>query len=131
MKTKSFTQIVSFKASAHDIYEALMDSKKHSKFTGEPAQISRRVGGKYSTYGGYASGLNIELIEEKKIVQTWRGSDWNDGDISEVTYVISPTQNGCKLIFTHKNIPENHYSAIKQGWTDFYWKPLKEMAENR
>jgi len=31
----------------------LMDSKKHEEFTGESAQISRRVGGAIHAYSGY------------------------------------------------------------------------------
>ncbi len=44
MKTKSIKQKISFNASAHDVYETLMDSKKHAMFTGGVAKISRKVG---------------------------------------------------------------------------------------
>ena len=37
MDTKTVKQTVTFKASPHDVYEALMDSKKHAKFTGDKA----------------------------------------------------------------------------------------------
>ena len=46
--SKSIRQTVTFKASPHAIYEALMDSKKHSEFTGGEAKISRKIGGKFS-----------------------------------------------------------------------------------
>lgn len=32
--TKTIEQSVTFNASPHDVYEALMDSEKHSQFTG-------------------------------------------------------------------------------------------------
>ena len=35
METKTIRQTITFKAPPHDIYEALMDSRKHAKFTGE------------------------------------------------------------------------------------------------
>lgn len=130
MKTKTIKQKILFKASAHDVYEALMDSRKHAKFTGGSAQISRKAGGKFSIYDGYATGKNIEIIEDKKIVQTWRASDWEEGDDSEVTFLFTPAKNGCALEFIQRNVPIKHYSSIKKGWTDFYWKPMKEMLEN-
>lgn len=43
MKTKSIKQIVTFKAPPEAVYEALMDFRKHSKFTGAPAKISRML----------------------------------------------------------------------------------------
>ena len=50
MKTKTITQTVTFKTSAKAVYDALMDSKKQSKFTGGKANISNTVGGKFTAY---------------------------------------------------------------------------------
>lgn len=130
MKTKTIKQTVKFKASAHSVYEALMDSKKHSKFTGGPAKISRKVGGKYSVYDGYAVGKNLELIPDEKIVQTWIASDWSKEQVSQVVFEIESSKSGCTLSFVHSNVPEEQFSSIKQGWIDFYWNPMKEMFEN-
>jgi activator of HSP90 ATPase len=71
MKTKTLHQSVSLKATAHDIYEALMDSNKHSEFTHSPAVIHMEVGGEFSAFDGWASGKTVELIPYKKIVQKW------------------------------------------------------------
>lgn len=75
METRKISQSVTLKASPHDVYEALMDSKKHAKFTGGKASISREVGGKFSAFNGYAEGINLQLVPDKKIVQSWRASD--------------------------------------------------------
>ena len=69
MKTKSIKQSVTIKASPKEIYDALMDSKKHSKFTGGKANISNKVGGKFTAYDEYCFGTNLELVPNKKIVQ--------------------------------------------------------------
>jgi uncharacterized protein YndB with AHSA1/START domain len=42
---KSIEQTVTFDASPEQVFEALMDSKKHSAFTGAAARVSREVGG--------------------------------------------------------------------------------------
>jgi len=41
-------QSVIIKATPREVYEALMDSRKHSRFTGAKASISRKVGGRCS-----------------------------------------------------------------------------------
>ncbi len=69
MKTIRFKQIIIFKTSPEEIYNALMDSKKHSLFTGGKAVIGKKVGDTYSSYDGYISGKNMELIPGKKIVR--------------------------------------------------------------
>ncbi|MGO9139449.1 MAG: hypothetical protein ACLP9S_16040 [Syntrophales bacterium] len=60
MKTPTIRQSVTFKVKSHDVYEALMDSRKHAKFSGEKASISRKGGGKFTCYGGYIAGINPE-----------------------------------------------------------------------
>jgi activator of HSP90 ATPase len=127
MKLKDIKQSVQFKASPHDVYEALVDSKKHALFTGGEAKISRKVGGKFTAYDDYIEGINLELIPDARIVQSWRASDWPEGHYSQATFVITKTDGGCKLLFSQTGVPEEQYEAIKQGWVDFYWAPMKKM----
>ncbi len=129
METRTIKQTVTFKAAPHDVYEALMDSKKHAKFTGDKATISRKVGGKFSTFDGYSEGTNLELKQDSKIVQTWRAGDWPDGLYSTATFSFKAIPSGTRLTFTQSGVPEKQYDDIAQGWRDYYWTPLKEMLE--
>ena len=129
MKTKTIKQTAVFKVSPHEVYEALMDSKKHSEFSGEDAKISRKVGGSFSAYSGYAVGKNLKLVADKKIVQSWRGSDWPEGHYSTATFKLKKIPGGTKLIFTQTDVPEEFYADVSDGWKEFYWKKMKEMLE--
>jgi activator of HSP90 ATPase len=129
METKTVKQTVTFRANPHDVYEALMDSKKHAQFTGDRASISRKVGGKFSVFDGYSEGINLELVPDKKIVQTWRASDWQEGHYSKVTFLLKETVGGTRLAFTQTGVPVEQYDDITQGWRDYYWAPMKEMLE--
>ncbi|MBI2908949.1 MAG: SRPBCC domain-containing protein [Chloroflexi bacterium] len=129
MSGKTIRQTVTFKASPHDVYEALMDSRKHTKFTGGKARISRKVGGRFTVYDGYAEGTNLELIPDEKIVQTWRASDWQEGHYSKVTFVLEPFGGGTRLTFVQTDVPDIWCEDVGQGWRDYYWKPLKQMLE--
>jgi activator of HSP90 ATPase len=106
-----------------------MDSKKHAAFTGGKASISRMVGGKFTAYDGYAEGVNVELVPDKKIVQTWRADDWPEGHYSRVTFSLTNAGGGTRLAFTQSDVLEEQYDDVAQGWRDYYWKPLKEMLE--
>ena len=129
METKTIKQSETFKASPHDVYEALMDSKKHAKFTGGKATISRKVGGKFTAYDGYAEGVNLELVPDKKIVQTWRADDWPEGHYSKATFTLKEVAGSTNLTFTQTDVPEDQYDAVSGGWQDYYWMPMKEMLE--
>ena len=130
-KKKSIEQEIIIKGTSHEIYEVFMDSKKHSKLTESKAKISREVGGSFSIYEGALSGKNVELIQDKKIVQTWRGSgeNWSKGYYSTITLVLEPIDKGTLIKFTHSNIPEGAYESVKEGWDNYYWGPLKDMFE--
>ena len=122
-------QTVTFKASPHDVYEALMDSAKHAAFSGSAAKISREVGGEYSAYDGYITGKNLKLIPGGEIVQSWRASDWPEGQFSTVTFILLPIAEGTRLNFTHVDVPGGTEEEYAQGWIDNYWEPMKKMLE--
>lgn len=126
---KTINQSITFKASAHDVYEALMDSKKHAEFTKAPAEISTEVGGTFSVHGDYITGENLELEQDKKIVQKWRASEWPEGHYSTVTFELEEKDGSTELTFTHENVPDVHADSITKGWEEHYWKPMKEMLE--
>ena len=125
MRTKTIKLAAEFLASPHNVYETLMDSKKHSQFSGEKAVISRKVGGKFSVFGGWATGKNLELTADKKIVQSWRASDWQENVYSKVTFRLSKTKKGTKLSFIQTGVPSEMVRDITLGWKDYYWKPMK------
>ena len=129
MEIRTLRQSATFGASPREVYEMLMDSRKHSKFTGAKASISRKIGGTFKTYGEYITGVNLDLVPDKKIVQSWRGSDWPRGHYSKVTFSLRRIKNGTRLTFRQSGLPEKYYKDINQGWRDFYWKPMKEMLE--
>ena len=126
MRTRTIRQSVTFKASPREVYEVLMDSRKHSKFTGDKAIISRRVGGKF-TVGEYIQGVNLELVPNEKIVQSWRGSDWPEGHFSRAIFSLRAEGSGTRLTLTQTGVPEENHEEIRQGWHDYYWKPMKDM----
>lgn len=129
METRNIRQSVTFKVGSHEVYEVLMDSKKHSQFTGGKASISRDVGGEFTAFNGYSEGTNLELIADEKIVQTWRASDWPEDHYSKVIFSLKKVEGGTRLNFTQTGVPEVQCKDISQGWRDYYWIPMKEMLK--
>jgi len=127
--SKPIQQTVIFKASPHDVYEALMDSKKHAAFTGSKARISRAVGGRIMAYDNYITGKNIALAPDRKIVQDWRAVDWPAGYFSQITFELTPVPEGTRLDFTHAGLPEGTEEEFTQGWIENYWEPMKVFLE--
>ena len=124
---KTIQQKVEFKKSPHEIYEMLMDSKKHAAFTGEKASISRKAGGKFSAYGGYIEGVTLDLVPDQRIVQKWRGSGWPKGYYSIVIFDLEKIAKGTRLTFTQVGVPDKDYKDKQTGWKEHYWEKMKKV----
>ncbi len=131
METRDLLHKVIFKASPNEVYEAIVNAKKHADFTGAPAENDGKPGGEHSAFDGYCFGENVELAYGKKIVQTWQADEdgWPEDHFSTVIYELSIVPGGTLLTFKHLGVPEEVADAIDQGWTDYYWEPLKAYFE--
>ena len=127
MKVKTIKQEVIVPATPVEVYEAFMDAKKHSAFTGSRATCDPRVGGKFTAWDGYISGKNLELEKGKRIVQEWVTTDWPQNyPPSRLELNFKAIKEGTEISMIHSEVPAEQAEDTEQGWIDFYWEPLKE-----
>jgi len=132
MKGKTIRQRVVISATPNEVYEAFVDPKKHSKFTGSKATFDPRVGGEFTAWDGYISGKNLELSEGKRIVQEWQTTEWPKGfPPSRLELTLRKTKEDTEISMIHSGVPAEQAEDIAQGWNEFYWEPLKEFFEKR
>ncbi len=127
MKTKTIQQTVTFQASPREVYEMLMDSKKHQSLSGERAKLSKKVGGKFTAWNGHITGFNLFLESGRKIVQAWRATGWWPEHYSVAIFDLQKVKDGTKLWFTQIGVPPHRYSGHYRGWIEAYWTPMKEV----
>jgi activator of HSP90 ATPase len=117
----------SFPITSDKLYKAWLDSKEHSSFTGSKAIVSKGLNRKFTAYDGYISGKNLILEPNKRIVQSWRATDFPEKHPdSFIEIIFEPQKSGTKLTLKHSGIPEGMGKDYKKGWKDFYFKPMKE-----
>jgi len=130
VKVKTIRQKVVVSAMPSEVYEAFVDAKKHSAFTGSKATCERRVGGKFSAWNGYISGKNLVLEESKGLVQEWVTTEWPEGyAASRLELTFKKVKEGTEIVMVHSGVPASQASDIAQGWHEFYWEPLKKYFE--
>ena len=117
---------VEFDATARTVYDAYLDSRRHARFTGQAAQMSRREGGRFTAGDGYISGYNLDLVPGRRIVQAWRASEWPEGAYSVLSLVLRPKGKRTQLIVDHVGIPDAFRDGVDKGWYEFYWEPMKK-----
>lgn len=120
-------QEILIKANPQQIYDALTQTDQFSKVTGgTPTDISSEEGGSFTCFGGYVSGRHIELVPGLRIVQAWRGRDWNEGTYSIAKFDFQQQGDETLLIFDHVGFPEEHQEHLATGWYQNYWEPLEK-----
>jgi activator of HSP90 ATPase len=125
-KTITSHQEIEFNATPEKLYEALLNSKQFTEFSGRPAEINREVGGAFSLFKGHIIGRNLELVPNQRIVQAWRVVTWPEGAYSIVSFQLKPQASGTHLVFDHIGFPEGLHEHLAQGWEENYWSLLKK-----
>ena len=126
MKNK-FELTVTLPASAEKIFDAWLSSEGHSAMTGSAAKVDGKVGGAFTAWDGYIFGKTLKMESPRRIVQAWRTSEFpEDATDSCVEILFDEVKGGTKLTLIHSDMPEDQVESYKQGWEDFYFKPMKE-----
>jgi activator of HSP90 ATPase len=109
-----------------EIYEAWLSSAGHTAITGSTAKVDGKAGGKFSAWEGYIFGTTLELKPNRRIVQTWRTSEFpDDAPDSHLEVLLEEVTGGTTITLNHSDMPEDQVESYRQGWDDFYFKPMK------
>jgi activator of HSP90 ATPase len=125
-------KIVIPKTSPKQVYEAYVDPQKHGEFTGSEATGKPVVGGKFTAWDGYISGKFLWLEEGKRVVQEWISTDFPEGyPPSKLELTFTAVPKGTEICMVHSDVPKEQKDEVAEGWTEFYWIPLKDYFGNQ
>ncbi len=107
------------------VYAAWLDTKEHGAFTGSPALVEPWVGGRFTAHDGYLHGINLQLEPGKRIVQSWRSSEFPQGCADSRIYVdLEPVSGGTRIHIKHVDVPMGQAKLYRPGWAQRYFKPM-------
>jgi uncharacterized protein YndB with AHSA1/START domain len=120
-------------AGPQQIYQAWLSSDGHRDITGgADAEISPQEGADFTAWDGYISGKNLKLEPDRRIVQSWRTSQFADTDPdSQIEVMLEQTPEGTRVTLHHTNVPDGHTSYRDGGWQDHYFEPMKAFFAGR
>lgn len=125
--TRAIHQEEDFKVAPHRIYEALLDAKQFTAFSGgRAAEIDRAVGGTFSLFAGHIIGRNLELVPDSRIVQAWRVVPWPEGIFSIARFELVEKGPVTRVIFDHTGFPPELAEHLASGWKENYWTALQK-----
>lgn len=128
----TITQTVVVQTTPEEVFRAFVDPRVHAAVTGAAATGSARVGGRFTAWDGYISGVNRVVERPRRLVQAWMTTEWPDGaEPSQVEFVFTAVKGGTKIRMVHSRVPAAQAASYRQGWIDYYWEPLKAYFRER
>ncbi len=113
-------------ATPQAVYDAWMSSTGHTAMTGSPAVVDPQVGGAFEAWDGYIVGRTLALEPGRRIVQSWRTSEFSeDEEDSQIEVVLEPVEKGTRITIRHTDVPDGHLSYERDGWEERYFDPMR------
>lgn len=113
-------------ATPQEVWDAWVDGKRHGEMTGGPATSEPVVGGACTAWDGYIQGRYLELEPGRRIVQTWRTTDFPEGaEDSRLEVILEAVGRGTRVTFRHQDLPEGRGEDFAQGWEQYYLEPMR------
>ncbi len=107
------------------VYNAWLNSNEHSKMTGAQAKVSANIEESFEAWDGYIQGKNLELDSPKRILQSWRTSEFAESENDSLLEILfEAEQDETRIVIRHSKLPE-HGMQYQQGWMDSYFIPMK------
>lgn len=108
------------------LYYAWLDSVQHSAMTGGAAKLVNEVGGKFSTWDGYITGQLVALDLGRRIVMSWRTTDFPEqAPDSRVEVHFEALGGNTRVLVLHTDIPEGQSETYRGTWNDKYFHPMR------
>jgi uncharacterized protein YndB with AHSA1/START domain len=124
---KRFTVTTELPAAPSVVFNAWLDGEQHGAMTQSIATASPDIVGAFAAHDGYITGINLEIEDGKRILQTWRTTEFDESDPdSSIEITLEPMGTGTRLTLSHWNIPDDQADGYETGWQDFYFTPMLE-----
>ena len=116
-------------ATPKEIYDAWLDSRLHAKMTGgHPATITAVQGERFAVWWGFITGKNIVLEPGKRIVQSWRTTQFEESDPdSQIDVLLEMVAGGTRVTIHHTNVPDRLTNYRDGGWQRDYFDLMKSF----
>jgi activator of HSP90 ATPase len=117
VNTTTVTDTEEFRAPASELYQTFTDPQRIAAFTRAAPKLfeGAKEGGKFELFGGNVSGEYLELVEPRKIVQSWRLDQWPKGHYSrlEINFDQNDVDNVTVMRVSWTGVPVGQEEVTK------------------
>jgi uncharacterized protein YndB with AHSA1/START domain len=113
-------------APPEQVYDTWLSSLGHTSMTASPATSEPHIGGRHTAWDGYISGEHVELEPGRRILQTWRTTEFPEGAPDSLLEIVFTRDTyGTRLTLIQNGIPDGHGEKYYDGWQEHYFAPMR------
>jgi uncharacterized protein YndB with AHSA1/START domain len=114
------------------IFDAWVSGELHTEMTGANATSEATKGGAFTAWNGYITGKHVELERGKRIVQSWRTTEFpGAAPDSTVEIRLSKVKKGTRISLLQSDIPDGQSDMYAEGWVQYYFDPMTRYFATR
>ncbi len=123
-----FKYEIKIMADPEEVFSALTNPFQIGLWSGYPADMKAEVGYIFSLWEGDITGVNLEIVPDRLLVQEWFFGENEEPSI--VRLELKKERNpGTIVQLLHTHIPEEVFEEITEGWKVYYLGSVKNMLE--
>ena len=126
---KTIKQVYHINSPVQKVWQALVDPKVIDSWGGGPAKMAARADTSFSLWGGDIHGKNLEVVENKRLVQEWFSGDWKKP--SKVSFTLKEERAKTTVDLLHEDVPDEEEADIAKGWDIYYLGEIKKFLEKK
>ena len=108
------------------LFDMYLDPIEHAAITGSPVTISAEAGSPFRAFDNVLSGMILQVVPKRLIVQSWRSPHWAPDDLdSTLILTFLPEDEGGRIELVQVNIVDHDFAGVSQGWEKYYWTPWR------
>jgi len=119
---QTITQTHFVNATPEEVFLAITNPLTIELWSGYPAVMEATENFEFSLFEGEIAGRNIKVVPGQQVVQEWYFGDHEEQSI--VTIDLTPAKNKTRVDITHTNVPDEVFEEFKEGWRNYYWRPI-------
>src|SRR5438045_9173397 len=107
------SQSVVLPVPAERLFAMYIDSAKHAAITGAPVAISIEPGSPFQAFNGALTGATLQIIPRRLVIQSWRSTKFNDGDLdSTLILAFTPEGTNGRIDLVHLDVPAHTLQSL-------------------
>lgn len=122
-----FQYTLKINAAPEEVFAALTNPFQIELWSGYPADMKAEPGYVFSLWEGDITGVNLEVVPNRSLVQEWFFGEQEERSIVRLT--LKKEGDATLVALEHTHIPAEVFDEITEGWKEYYLGSVKAMLE--